>query len=102
MIYTNLSFNLFLTLSNSDYFWIVVLGSVLTVYPMITSADLMNYLSPYTMMLSINLEPVYGIFLAYIIFKDSEIMNLPFYLGALVILFLIVLNTLIAFRKKNN
>lgn len=102
MFYTSFSFDLFLNLPNSDYFWIVVLGSVLTVYPMIASSDLMKYLSPYTIMLSINLEPVYGIFLAYIIFKDSEVMNLPFYLGALVILFLILLNTLIAFRKKNN
>lgn len=102
MFYTSFSFDLVLNLPNSDYFWIVVLGSVLTVYPMIASSDLMKYLSPYTIMLSINLEPVYGIFLAYIIFKDSEVMNLPFYLGALVILFLILLNTLIAFRKKNN
>jgi len=100
MLNTSFAFNTFLHLPTFDYYWIFLLGSLLTVYPMIVSTDLMKYLSPYTMMLSINLEPVYGIIIAYFVFDDSEKMTFSFYAGALLILSLIILNTVLDYQKQ--
>jgi len=83
-----------------DWLWLLILGSICTAYPFITTIDVMKYLSPYTVMLSINLEPIYGILLAVIIFKSKEEMTPAFYLGACVILLTVVLNVYFKNRKK--
>ena len=59
----------------------------------------MKYLSPYTVMLTINLEPIYGIILAVLVFKDSEHMSPMFYLGALLILITVIINGVIKSKK---
>jgi drug/metabolite transporter (DMT)-like permease len=102
MLNTTFSFSEFIHLQASDYYWLLLLGSLLTVYPMVASAELMKHLSPYTMMLSINLEPVYGVAIAYFVFQNSEKMDSTFYLGALTILLLIILNTALEHRKQKN
>lgn len=83
-----------------DWLWLLILGSICTAYPFIASIDVMKYLSPYTVMLSINLEPVYGILLAVILFKDQEKMTPAFYFGAVIILLTVVLNVYFKNRKK--
>ena len=60
----------------------------------------MKYLSPYTVMLTINLEPIYGIILALIVFNDKEKMSPQFYLGALIILSTVILNGILKNKKK--
>jgi drug/metabolite transporter (DMT)-like permease len=60
----------------------------------------MKHLTPYTVMLTVNLEPVYGILLAVLLFKNSEKMNFEFYLGALLILSTVILNGVMKHRKK--
>jgi len=49
-------------------------------------------------MLTTNLEPVYGIFLAFLILGDSEEMTPQFYIGALVILAVIISNGILKTR----
>lgn len=83
-----------------DWLWLLLLGSVCTAYPFIATINIMRYLSPYTVMLSINLEPIYGIILAVIIFKDQEKMTPAFYLGAMIILSTVLLNAYFKNRKK--
>ncbi|MGV3585824.1 MAG: EamA family transporter, partial [Adhaeribacter sp.] len=68
---------------------------VCTVYPFTASVRLMKKISAFTVNLSINLEPVYGILFAYFIFKDSEKMSGGFYLGAVIILFSVFSHSLI-------
>ena len=46
----------------------------------------MKFLSPYNVIMAVNLEPVYSIFLALVLFGESESMNLSFYLGAILII----------------
>ncbi len=75
-----------------DLMWLFILGAVLTAYPMIESMDLLKKISPYTMLLTINLEPVYGIIIAYFVFPDSEQMNTQFYLVVLILVTSIILN----------
>lgn len=79
-------------LPTTDWLWLFVLGSVCTAYPFIASLDIMKHLSPYTVMLSINLEPIYGILLAVMVFGEKEKMTPQFYLGGLIILLTVLAN----------
>ena len=90
----------FFNLSTSDLLWLLVLSSVCTAYAFIASVGVMKYLSPYTVMLTINLEPIYGIILALLIFNDKEKMSPQFYVGALIILSTVILNGVLKNRKK--
>jgi drug/metabolite transporter (DMT)-like permease len=92
----------FFQLSTSDLIYLFLLSSVCTAYAFIASTAVMKYLSPYTVMLTINLEPIYGIILAYFIFKDKEQMAPLFYIGALIILATVIANGLLKSYKKNN
>jgi len=90
----------FFQLDNSDWFYLIVLATICTAYAFAASIDLMKHLSPYTIMLSINLEPVYGIILALLVFGEKEKMNTNFYFGAFIILGIIILNSLLKIRKR--
>lgn len=85
-----------------DWLWLFILGSVCTAYPFIANIDIMKYLSPYTVMLTINLEPIYGILLAVFLFKDQERMTPAFYAGALIILGTVALNAYFKNRAKRS
>ncbi len=82
----------FFQLSSADWMYIFILASICTAYAFIASVKVMKYITPYTVMLTINLEPVYGIFLAFIILGESEKMDPMFYIGALVILSTVIAN----------
>ncbi len=96
----------FFNLSGNDWIYLLILSSICTAYAFSVSIDLMKKLSPYTVMLSINMEPVYGIILALIIFGDKEKMSANFYLGATLILGIVLVNSLMKIgyfkRKKTN
>lgn len=79
--------------------YLIVLSSICTAYAFIASVHVMKYLSPYTVMLTINLEPIYAIVLALIIFGDKEQMSSTFYLGAFIVLFVVLLNGIIKNRS---
>lgn len=72
--------------SSLDWIYILVLALVCTVYAYSTSIKLMKKFSPYTINLVVNMEPVYGILLALVIFGDREKMTYSFYMGAFVII----------------
>ena len=90
----------FFLLPTSDWIYLLLLSSVCTAYAFIVSVDVMKHLTPYTVMLTINLEPVYAIILALIIFGETEEMNSEFYLGACIVLFVVVLNGLLKNMKS--
>ncbi len=100
LLFTN-SFNAeFFKLTTSDFVYLLILSSICTAYAFIASTAVMKFLSPYTVMLTINLEPIYGIILAVLIFKDKEQMSPAFYVGALIILITVILNGIIKSRLK--
>ncbi|MBO0938186.1 DMT family transporter [Fibrella sp. HMF5335] len=70
----------------AQWLWMVVLAFVCTVYAYTAGVGLLRKFSPYMAILTVNLEPVYGILLAVLIFNDRERMTGGFYLGTLVIL----------------
>jgi drug/metabolite transporter (DMT)-like permease len=59
----------------------------------------MKYISPFTLILTVNLEPVYGIILAFFIFGDSEEMSPIFYIASGVMILAIIVNGLMKSRK---
>ena len=76
---------------------------VCTAYAFIAAVYLLNYINPFTAVLTYNLEPVYGIFLALIIFGESEKMSSKFYIGLILILFSVFLNFYLKkYNKKIN
>ncbi|MGY2133477.1 DMT family transporter [Hymenobacter sp. HD11105] len=75
-----------------DWLWLLVLAGVCTVYAFSASIELMKRLSAFVINLTTNLEPVYGILLAVLIFGSEEKMSLGFYLGTLVILFSVLIH----------
>jgi drug/metabolite transporter (DMT)-like permease len=90
----------FFNLSSSDFMYLMILSSVCTAYAFIASTAVMKFLTPYTVMLTINLEPIYGIILAVLIFEDKEKMSTEFYIGAVIILITVILNGIIKSRKR--
>ena len=90
----------FFQLTANDFMYLMILSSICTAYAFIASTAVMKFLSPYTVMLTINLEPIYGILLAVIIFKDKEQMSPAFYVGAVIILITVLLNGIVKARHK--
>lgn len=87
-------------ISWKDLALIVLLASVFTAYPMLESINLMKYISPFTLILTVNLEPVYGIILAFFIFGASEHMTPVFYGASLVMILSIFANGYFKTKKK--
>lgn len=82
----------FFTVSKMDWIYLFILSSICTAYAFIASVNIMKYISPYTVMLTVNLEPVYAIILALFIFGEKEQMSTNFYFGAFIVLFVVLLN----------
>ncbi|HEY8403488.1 MAG TPA: DMT family transporter [Flavobacteriales bacterium] len=81
-----------LHISLTDFSLLLILGVVCTGFAFIAGIEVMKVLSPFTCALSINMEPVYTIAFALLIYGESEYMSPQFYLGALVIIFTLFLN----------
>lgn len=89
-------------LSPMDILYIGILASVCTAYAFIGSVKVMRYISPYTVLLTVNMEPIYGMILALWIFGESERMTPSFYLGALLIIGTVVLNGILKYRRPKS
>lgn len=101
LLLTNSFSKEFFILQPSDWIYLLILSSICTAYAFIASVRVMKFISPYTVMLTINLEPVYGIILALLIFKDKEKMSSEFYFGAILILITVILNGVIKYKLRN-
>lgn len=53
--------------------FIVLLAGVFTAFPMYESVNLMKYISPFTLVLTVNLEPIYGIMMAFLSLVNRNI-----------------------------
>ena len=87
--------------TSSDWCWLLVLAWLCTVLSFELQLKALQKLSAFTANLTYNLEPVYGIVLAFIFFKDYEELNKWFYLGVSLILLAVILQMYrIAVQKK--
>lgn len=75
-----------LLLSQYDLIFLLILGVICTAMAYVVAVAVMRELSAFTVALATNLEPVYGILLAWIFFGSAEQMSLGFYVGAVIVL----------------
>ena len=87
------------TFFSYDYLYVFILGSICTAYAFIASIHILKFLSPYTLVLTYNLEPVYGIILAIFIFPETEKMEFSFYIGTLIIISTIIINSILKIKN---
>jgi drug/metabolite transporter (DMT)-like permease len=92
----------FFMLTAKNWILILILASICTAYAFTASVKVMRQLSPYTVMLTTNLEPVYGIVLAFFIIGGKEKMSTEFYIGAVVIVITVLLNGIIKHYRKED
>ena len=83
----------------TDWLWLLVLAWLCTVLSFILQLNALEKISAFTANLTYNLEPVYGILLAFIFFKENENLNPAFYIGVLFILLALVLQ-MVRLRKQ--
>lgn len=91
----------FFSIKASDILWLVLLATICTAYAFVVSISVMRHLSPFSIMLGINMEPVYGILLAVLIFGDSERMDVSFYLGTILILISVMINGILKLKNPS-
>jgi len=84
----------------ADSGWLLILSVVCTVYAMQLSYQALQHVSAFVMNLSINLEPIYSIILAIIIFQENKELNAGFYIGSGIIISSVAVNGLVSYGKK--
>ena len=85
-----------------DWFWLLILSWICTVFAFILSLNALKHLSPFTTNLSYNLEPVYSIIMAFIIFKENKFLGAGFYYGFALILLAVSLQMMRVYRDRKN
>jgi drug/metabolite transporter (DMT)-like permease len=83
-----------------DWLWSVVLALCCTVWAQSLALTALKQLSSFTVTLSVNLEPVYGIILAFIFFKENRELGTGFYLGVGLIVLSVALQMLRMVRQR--
>ena len=87
-------------INNQDFMFLVILGIVCTSYAFTKSVDLIKYLKPFTIMMIINMEPVYAILISLLIFGESEYLSINFYIGFFIILIAVIINGIFKYKKN--
>lgn len=88
--------------SLADFLWLLVLAWLCSVVAFQFSMSALKKLSAFTVNLSYSMEPVYGIVMAFALFKENQVLNKGFYLGTAVILSTLVLHMILLRRKGSS
>ena len=86
--------------TTSDWLWLLILAWLCTVLSFDLQLKTKKKISAFTANLTYNLEPVYGIILAFIFFKENESLHREFYMGVLLILLAVVLQMLRIYKEQ--
>lgn len=87
--------------SNIDWVWLLLLSVVCTSVAFTLSLEALKKVSAFTMNLSVNLEPLYSIVLAIILFKENELLNNGFYIGAVIVISSVFIHSLMQYRVRD-
>jgi len=99
-LYNGSLINTHFNLSTKDWVYVAILGTVCTSVAYVAGVSVMRTLSAFRVALITNLEPVYGVLLAFVFFQTTEQMTGGFYAGAVIILGSIFLYPIYK-RRKN-
>lgn len=83
----------------TDFIYLLLLSVVCTTFAFTLSLYALQKIDAFTMNLSVNLEPLYSILLAIVLFKEHETMNTEFYVGSFIILSSVALHGYMTFKK---
>ncbi len=83
-----------------DLFWLLVLGWFCTVLAFQLSMSALRKISAFTVNLSYNLEPLYGILLAFLVFRENKYLGSSFYIGLAIILLSVLIQSLRVYRQR--
>lgn len=83
----------------TDFFWLLVLSLLCTVFAFNLSVRSLTRISPFTVNLSFNLEPIYGMLLAFIIFKEHTLLGFSFYAGIGIIFSTVIFQSMRVYQK---
>lgn len=86
--------------SELDTIYLLALGVVCTAFAFVVSVEVMKTLSPYSVIMAINLEPIYSVVLALLLFGESEEMTSSFYVGGSVIILTVFLDGYLKTKRK--
>ena len=78
-------------ISVTDFSYLLILGTICTAMVFVWMTEIMKHITPYSLIMAVNLEPIYSIILALVIFGDSELMSNSFYVGSSVIIGIVFL-----------
>ena len=93
ILFSQQDYTVFTTkISISDLTYLIILGTLCTAMVFVWLTEIMRHITPYSLIMAINLEPVYSIIFALIIFGDNELMSSSFYLGSCVIIGIVFLD----------
>jgi drug/metabolite transporter (DMT)-like permease len=84
----------------TDAGWLLVLGLFCTVWAFNLSMNALKKISAFTVSLTYNLEPLYGIALAFIIYREDKYLSGTFYIGLLLIVLSVFLHTWLVYRSR--
>lgn len=85
-----------------DWFWLLILSWLCTVVAFNLSMNALKKISAFTVNLTYNLEPVYGIVLAFIVLGENKYLNNGFYIGFALIIIAIVLQMISIYKTKKS
>ena len=82
-----------------DLFYLIILSVLCTAMVFVWMTEVMRHITPYSLIMAINLEPIYSILLALIIFGDAELMSSSFYIGSSIIIGVVFLESYLKNRQ---
>ncbi len=85
-----------------DWSLLLILAVLCTHVTLILSLNALKHLSAFTLNLAINLEPVYGIALAFLFFGENAQLNVWFFLGSAIIMLSVILHSYFATNEKSS
>ena len=87
-------------MSVSDFLWLLFLGLLCTSFAFLATIEVVKKLGAFTVSLSINLEPVYTILLAIFLLHEHTVLGKQFYIGSLIIIFVVIANPILRYYFK--
>jgi len=85
-----------------DWIYLLLLGLICTSFAFTISLKALKQLDAFTLNLSVNLEPLYSIILAIILFNEAKTLNTGFFAGTFIILASVVFHSWYKWRLRSN
>ena len=92
----------FILPTQRDWFWLIILALVCTVLANHLMLNALKKISAFTLNVTLNLEPVYGIIIAIVLFQEQKQMGVGFYIGIILIAISVLLQMIRILRQQNH